>query len=552
MSNKSMIGRTISINIISKTDPDADAAVVLAEPAALKESGAVEVLTTDPMKISVSAPEWIDSKHGEREQLERAYCKAMELAYENGCSSIVLPTFYSGISGYLTDPAICTIVSACRSFLDQHPDITFHIILSVDDDDQYAYVNRELQWQGVSRYKVADRTDWKIKEMPAQHDEFELEGYFPEKLMSVLRHGHIPLAMEDKWFWFMEGDTLFAHRSWTGFCIYSVEFGEKRLHVTVNRDPEQYSETDIIKDVQRLIRLLSLWTQDEYDYYGEWLTETFYKIKPHLENTEQSKAYRKSLDYFMHKSWGTSDFSFPPELLDQLHSWERPQIEDKIIKQALYGDNRFYRALKNIKCYDLQERFNAESMSDLAGEDRIRLLYELYCATYDTVYLKNIVYLMPGNQFATYKFSRILERDDWWEDGEWETPGVQNLMIAVKAIRDIRGKNQKLTKWRPEMKDNRERRRSLHKTFRKLPAINREQIRSMADIEGWEFPELEKYSRFWEALDLKLEYAETKDKTALKKIIDYSLTNSAVYDILNAMYKDEEVTEAEILGILGE
>lgn len=47
--------------------------------------------------------------------------------------------------------------------------------------------------------------------------------------------------MEDKWFWYMEGDTLYIHRSWTGFCIYIVEFdfGTGRHKVTANTAPRQ-------------------------------------------------------------------------------------------------------------------------------------------------------------------------------------------------------------------------------------------------------------------------------------------------------------------------
>lgn len=29
--------------------------------------------------------------------------------------------------------------------------------------------------------------------------------------------------MEDKWFSYMDENTLYAHRSWTGYCIYIIE-----------------------------------------------------------------------------------------------------------------------------------------------------------------------------------------------------------------------------------------------------------------------------------------------------------------------------------------
>ena len=73
----------------------------------------------------------------------------------------------------------------------------------------------------------------------------------------------------------MEGDTLFAHRSWTGICIFRIDFKpDHHLVVTVNRDPEQYACTDTDDDARTLNKLLDWWTQDSYDYYHEWLAET--------------------------------------------------------------------------------------------------------------------------------------------------------------------------------------------------------------------------------------------------------------------------------------
>ena len=60
-----------------------------------------------------------------------------------------------------------------------------------------------------------------------------------------------PKAMEDKWFWYTEGSTLFAHRSRTGYCIYKIDFGKGCRHTaTVNREPEQYGCTDWKRNVR--------------------------------------------------------------------------------------------------------------------------------------------------------------------------------------------------------------------------------------------------------------------------------------------------------------
>ena len=121
---------------------------------------------------------------------------------------------------------------------------------------------------------IARRGDWKTVPMPEQHETFILKRAFSEEQMKVLRLGNIPQAMEDKWYWYMEGSTLWAHRSWTGYCIYRIDFSEDNEHVvTVNRDPEQYACADIEEDIASLNKLLNWWTQTPYDHYNEWLSE---------------------------------------------------------------------------------------------------------------------------------------------------------------------------------------------------------------------------------------------------------------------------------------
>ena len=122
---------------------------------------------------------------------------------------------------------------------------------------------------------IARRGDWKAEPMPARHETFTLSRAFSDEEMDALRCGHIPEAMEDKWFWYMEGQTLWAHRSWTGYCIYRIDFREDNDHaVTVNRDPGQYSCDSIEEDTRSLNRLLDWWSRPAYDHYGEWLSET--------------------------------------------------------------------------------------------------------------------------------------------------------------------------------------------------------------------------------------------------------------------------------------
>ena len=133
---------------------------------------------------------------------------------------------------------------------------------------------------GKNRIRIAKRSDWKTEPMPRQNETFVLDRSFSDGQMAVLRCGHIPQEMEDKWFWFMEGQTLYAHRSWTGHCIYRISFKEDGHHtVTVSRDPAQYGCVSIEEDIRFLNRLLDWWTEVPYDHYNEWLSEVCDALK---------------------------------------------------------------------------------------------------------------------------------------------------------------------------------------------------------------------------------------------------------------------------------
>ena len=127
---------------------------------------------------------------------------------------------------------------------------------------------------------TAQRDDWKTEPMPEQREVFVLKRSFSDGEMAALRRGNVPQAMEDKWFWYMEGSTLWAHRSWTGFCIYQIDFKEDGNHVvTVNRDPDQYKCSSSEEDLETLNKLLDWWTEDQYDHCGEWISETYDAIQ---------------------------------------------------------------------------------------------------------------------------------------------------------------------------------------------------------------------------------------------------------------------------------
>ncbi|MBQ5711227.1 MAG: PD-(D/E)XK nuclease family protein [Oscillospiraceae bacterium] len=123
---------------------------------------------------------------------------------------------------------------------------------------------------------IATKDSWEIVSMPRENEEFILKKVITKQQYEVLKRGHVPREMEDKWFWYFEEDTIYIHRSWTGYCVYIVNFNlETHTHkIVVNRDSEQYKCTSIEEDRYKLDDLLNWFVEEDYDYYNEWLSET--------------------------------------------------------------------------------------------------------------------------------------------------------------------------------------------------------------------------------------------------------------------------------------
>ena len=98
--------------------------------------------------------------------------------------------------------------------------------------------------------KKAEPGDWKTKPMPPRREPFPLEMDLTAEELERLRQGHVPQEMEDKWFRYFADGVFYIFRSWTGFCIYEIPVSPegKIRGGTVNRDPEQYRETDPGRD----------------------------------------------------------------------------------------------------------------------------------------------------------------------------------------------------------------------------------------------------------------------------------------------------------------
>jgi hypothetical protein len=111
--------------------------------------------------------------------------------------------------------------------------------------------------------KIAKQTDWQTKELPPKRITIALNRIFCSSEIDRLRAGLVPEQMEDKWFVYWLNDVLIFHRSWTGFCIYVVRFAKqdecyRMVEADVNRDPEQYRQTNDAYDAEMISYLIDV------------------------------------------------------------------------------------------------------------------------------------------------------------------------------------------------------------------------------------------------------------------------------------------------------
>jgi hypothetical protein len=110
----------------------------------------------------------------------------------------------------------------------------------------------------------AQKSDWQnCKDMPEDNVVLSFEQEYSLEDYKRIQDGVVPRQMEDKWFIYFEDDKLYCHRSWTGICIYIVEFAvdedvAKIKTITVNRDNEQYEKFDNDWDCRFAAYLISL------------------------------------------------------------------------------------------------------------------------------------------------------------------------------------------------------------------------------------------------------------------------------------------------------
>jgi hypothetical protein len=109
--------------------------------------------------------------------------------------------------------------------------------------------------------KQATSSSWQHLPLPDEREPFGFDAFFTDAEAEHLMLGLIPQEMEDKWFAYFEDGWLRFHRSWTGYCIYALRLdgspsGVRVLESWANRNPQQYTGTDVAEDRARVRSLI--------------------------------------------------------------------------------------------------------------------------------------------------------------------------------------------------------------------------------------------------------------------------------------------------------
>lgn len=113
----------------------------------------------------------------------------------------------------------------------------------------------------VKQTVVAKRSDGNSIPMPKLNKALMVRDKCSAEIFALVSQGLIPNSMDEKWFIYYEDPWLYIHRSLSGICVFKIKFQLINEHyeivtALVNRDAEQYNETDDARDIAMLRELL--------------------------------------------------------------------------------------------------------------------------------------------------------------------------------------------------------------------------------------------------------------------------------------------------------
>ena len=117
----------------------------------------------------------------------------------------------------------------------------------------------------------ATKDSWEIIEMPKNKVVLPINKKYSKDEYNKIKQGFIPKVMEDRWFVYFEDNKLYMHRSWTGNCIYELNFSKEKVGYKITKGylngniADQIEDIVLKEEVNKALLLIDRILLDEYD-----------------------------------------------------------------------------------------------------------------------------------------------------------------------------------------------------------------------------------------------------------------------------------------------
>lgn len=139
-----------------------------------------------------------------------------------------------------------------------------------------------------------------------------------------------------------------------------------------------------------------------------------------------SNAYEKINNFLSSK---VRDLSFPSSLLDELSEEERKDVESRIIKHCLLGDDSCFQYIDKLQFYDPIQIFVEENMSRLQPFSKTVIFKKLFELTQDSSYLSKMVNISKSD-INSYSMLTLMFQDDNFANDDKN----KNILSSLKEI----------------------------------------------------------------------------------------------------------------------
>ncbi len=183
--------------------------------------------------------------------LTSCHVEALAVADQVGAKSVAFPAISTGVFGYPIYEAARVSLRAVRATQTEVERVRF-VLFGMQVLNEFVDALRLLEHEASPARRVRERTmksSRRTQPLPEGRARISYRRRFDAGEYQRLALGLRPMAMEDKWFIYLDDDSLYFHRSWTGVCIYTVRLRAagrawEVVEAWVNRASDQYRGVD--------------------------------------------------------------------------------------------------------------------------------------------------------------------------------------------------------------------------------------------------------------------------------------------------------------------